>query len=78
MIDIIKSVQGNCYIPGGGAEEYQRNELFTANGITIQPQNFKHPVYSQLNCSEFVPGLSIIDTIMNVGLKQTEVLIKNG
>ena len=44
------------------------------SGIPIQFQEFTHPVYEQ-GGSEFVPFLSIIDAIANVGLDRTRELI---
>lgn len=78
LIDIVKKLDGNCYVPGGGASEYQQDELFTNNGIDIIPQDFKHTIYPQANNQQFIPGLSIIDAIMNVGFQHTEILVKNG
>jgi hypothetical protein len=78
LIDIVKNFGGNAYMPGGGAAGYQMDELFTQNNIEIVEQNFIHPVYPQFSAVEFISGLSIIDTLMNMGFKQTESIVKNG
>ena len=77
LINITKSLNGDCYIPGGGADGYQENEMFANCGINIEYQNFKHPQYNQFNAQTFIPGLSIIDALMNIGSSETEKLIKN-
>lgn len=77
LVDIIKTLNGNCYVPGGGADGYQQDELFIKNGISLMPQNFKHPVHSQFNSQQFIAGLSITDALMNTGFEGTESLIKN-
>jgi hypothetical protein len=77
LIDIINNVKGTLYMPGGGASEYQQDEMFVKNGIGIQPQNFSHPSYPQFNSPTFVPGLSVVDALMNIGFKETEKLVKN-
>ncbi len=77
LIDIIKNVKGTCYLPGGGAGDYQDDELFAQNDITLKFQNFIHPVYEQTNSDSFVKGLSLIDSLMNIGFKETELIIKN-
>ena len=77
LINLTKSVGGNSYLSGGGAEGYQDDNLFGANGIELIYQNFNHPVYNQLNREEFVPGLSIIDCLMNNGLEKTSEIISN-
>jgi hypothetical protein len=67
LISMIKSVGGTSYLCGGGASSYQEDQLFDHAGIQLIYQNYQHPVYPQKNTKEFVPGLSIIDALMNVG-----------
>jgi len=38
-------------------------------------QEFQHPRYDQVNTAEFVPGLSVIDALMNCGFERTAELI---
>lgn len=52
-----------------GAEGYQEDEKFAAQGIGLRYQNFVHPVYPQKNQDSFAPGLSIIDILMNQGFE---------
>lgn len=78
LIDIVKQLDGNCYIPGGGAQDYQDDDLFAKSGVKLHYQNFVHPSYKQFNSEDFVKGLSIIDCLMSVGIKETEKLVKNG
>src|SRR6185295_3258254 len=59
---------GNTYMCGGGADSYQEEEIFTAHSVTLLRQGFVHPTYPQRRKKEgFVPGLSIIDPLMNLG-----------
>jgi len=66
---ITRSVGGDTYLCGGGAEGYQKDEVFAASGIKLRHQNFQHPIYPQKSHTEFVPGLSIIDALMNQGFE---------
>ncbi|MCC6865833.1 MAG: WbqC family protein [Ignavibacteria bacterium] len=77
LISIVNSAGCNAYMCGGGAHKYQEDEKFETAGIKLIYQNFKHPEYRQINSIEFVPGLSIIDTLMNCGTKGTIELILN-
>jgi hypothetical protein len=77
LINLIKSVGGNSYLCGAGAKGYQDDNLFDTNGIELIYQNFNHPVYEQLNREEFIPGLSIIDCLMNKGFQYTSTILKN-
>jgi len=69
LCEITRRVGGDIYLCGGGAEGYQKEEIFTANGIELRHQNFQHPIYPQKGHTEFVPGLSIIDALMNQGFE---------
>jgi len=75
LIAMTKAVRGTAYLYGGGAAGYQEDEKFSIAGIELIQQNFKHPVYSQRNTIEFIPGLSIVDTLMNLGFDGTGALI---
>jgi hypothetical protein len=77
LIEIIRKKQGNTYLCGGGSAGYQNDELFSQAGIQVIYNKFSHPIYPQFNCNEFVPGLSIIDALMNVGIDATKKLIRN-
>jgi hypothetical protein len=73
LISMVKSVGGTAYLCGGGAGGYQEDQLFAVAGIDLIYQNFNHPVYLQKNAKEFIPGLSIIDALMNVGIDGVKV-----
>jgi hypothetical protein len=47
------------------------------NGIQIYFQDYKHPTYEQL-WGDFVPYMSIIDVLFNVGAGRTaEIIMEN-
>lgn len=75
LIRITSLVGGTGYLCGGGASSYQEDHMFGDAGITLIYQNFQHPTYQQFNMREFVPGLSIIDVLMNCGLEHTRSLL---
>lgn len=77
LVEILKKKQGNTYLCGGGASGYQQDELFNQAGIEVIYNNFNHPIYPQFNVKSFIPGLSIIDALMNVGIEETKELICN-
>jgi hypothetical protein len=77
LIDLTKSVGGKVYLSGDGADDYLLKEKFENNGIEIQKMGFEHPVYKQAHSSEFVPGLSIIDALFNIGSEATRDLLAN-
>lgn len=72
LVRIVKEVGGTTYLYGAGAKAaggYQEDEKFFAAGLALMAQNFVHPVYRQFNSPEFKPGLSVIDALMNLGVK---------
>jgi hypothetical protein len=76
LISLVQSVGGTAYLCGGGASEYMDNTKYTAASVDLIYQNFRHPVYPQKNSGEFVPGLSIIDALMNIGIDGVRSLLK--
>lgn len=66
IIDIVEALGGDAYISGPMGRSYLDMELFEKHGIELQFQDFKHPVYTQ-NYEDFVPNLSAIDALFNVG-----------
>jgi hypothetical protein len=69
LCTLTRAVGGDVYICGGGAESYQEDEKFAAQEIGLQYQNFVQPMYPQKSQASFVPGLSIIDILMNQGFE---------
>jgi len=66
LIEIIKKVGGGRYIAGSGGKEYMNLALYKKEEIAVEFQDFAHPRYPQL-FDDFVPGLSSIDYLCNVG-----------
>ena len=55
------------YLSGNGCLDFINPKSFKNFNINFYFQDFVHPVYPQLGSNEFVPGLSIIDAVMNLG-----------
>jgi RimJ/RimL family protein N-acetyltransferase len=66
LVDIVRAVGGTAYLAGGGAGGYQEDELFDESGIELVHQRFVPPLYPQ-PVDEPVPGLSVIDALMQCG-----------
>ena len=65
------------YISGrGGSLLFLEKEKFEEAGISIDFQGFTPKDYPQLNTSEFISGLSIIDVLMNCGWQETGESLK--
>ncbi|MCS7213967.1 MAG: WbqC family protein [Candidatus Calescibacterium sp.] len=73
LVAICKELGGKIYISGVGAREYLDESAFAREGIEIVWQKFEHPVYPQLH-GEFIPNLSAIDLVLNVGEKAKDMI----
>lgn len=71
LIKICENFNADKYLSPIGSKEYIEEEgLFKKSGIKVEYQNFKHPVYPQKNSTEFLPYLSIVDLLFNVGFRE--------
>ncbi len=75
LIEMTKAVGGSAYLCGGGADGYQIDGMFKDSGLDLIYQNFVHPTYSQYGTTEFIPGLSIVDVLVNLGLDGCKSLL---
>ena len=62
LIALTRSVGADTYLCGGGAEGYQKDELFTEANLVLRYQKFSVRPYG--DTKRFLPGLSIIDYLM--------------
>ncbi len=75
LVAVVKAVGGTAYLCGGGAGGYQEDTKFLEAGLELRYQQFQHPVYAQIKTGTFMPGLSIIDVLMNCGFEQARALV---
>lgn len=81
IIELIKAVNGTEYISGlgKGSERYTLNheKQFADEDIIVKYHKLPEFQYSQIN-GNFIPNLSIIDMMFNLGNKQTYEKLKQG
>jgi len=75
LVEICKKVGADKYLSGIGAKDYLDEKEFYKENIEVIWQNFHHPIYVQLY-GDFIPNLSIIDALMNVGIKRLKEILK--
>jgi len=78
LVELVRAVGGDSYLVGGGARGYQQDRLFQEAGLELVYQDFQHPTYSQQGTPNFVPGLSVVDALMNCGFEGTADLLLRG
>lgn len=74
LVDICGAVDGTRYLSGQGADGYMEPEQFAEAGLDLEYQSFEHPTYEQ-RFGEFVPNLSFVDAVLNVGSDEAHDLV---
>jgi hypothetical protein len=77
IINICQHLDADTYLSGQGAKKYNDNELYQNALIELKYQEFYAIKYKQ-QFGEFVPNLSIIDVLFNIGFEGvSDLIIKN-
>ena len=72
VLDIIKLLNGDEYISGNGARDYQKEEDFTDKGIKLTYTDYKPIKYNQ-QWGDFEENMSVLDFIFNEGFNFDKV-----
>jgi len=76
LINLTKSVGGDVYLSGDGADDYQLAVMFDDAGIELRKLGFRPQPYAGRSGVDFVPGLSILDPLCFIGAERTRALLK--
>lgn len=74
VLDMCKKLNADIYIFGGEGKNYADQESFYRAGVIPYFQEYKHPVYSQLN-GEFLSHMSILDLLFNEGPRSLDIIM---
>jgi hypothetical protein len=78
LVGILNKVCAKEYISPLGAQDYLEKDGFSKiTKVKLTINDYKQQQYEQLNQLCFIPNLSIVDLIANIGWKNTEAYIKN-
>jgi hypothetical protein len=75
LVQLVQRAGCRRYLVGGGAGGYQDDALFAGTELELQYQAFVPQPYPQQGVEVFIPGMSIIDPLMNCGLVRTRELV---
>ncbi len=64
LLDLLHKVNAEKYIAGKSGRDYLS---LTNWDLPVEFQEFHHPIYTQYGMTEFIPYMSVIDAIFNVG-----------
>lgn len=73
IIELCKKFDGTIYLSGNGAKKYNDVESFRQANIELKYSNFQVIEYPQIH-GEFIPKLSILDALFNLGTKTNDIL----
>lgn len=74
LVDVCKKIGADTYVSGVGGRQYMDESIFEKNNLKLIYQDYKHPKYPQKWTDEFVPDLSIVDLLANVGPDSMKVI----
>ena len=67
LVNVCKAIGADTYVAGKGSKYYMEEKLFQKNNLKVERQNYIPIPYPQRFTDVFVPDLSIIDLVTNVG-----------
>ena len=78
LVDLCTTLGATDYISGRGGRDYMEVDKFSSANINIiyQDLDFNNVIYSQGE-EPFIPGLSVIDALFNIGPQETRKLSEN-
>ena len=71
ILEICWATGCTTYLSGQGGRNYLDHKMFAQEDIEIRYQEFTHPVYPQHQGGEFIPAMSAVDMLFNLGAKCT-------
>ena len=74
LVMVCKKLGADTYISGIGGKKYLDEKLFEKNKIILKYQNYNPIKYTQHMSKSFIPNLSIIDLLANVGSESGKLL----
>jgi len=75
ILELCKIIKAKKYISPIRSKIYLKDgEIFNKNNIELEYIDYQHKVYKQKKIEKFVPRLSIIDAMFNLGKETIEIL----
>jgi WbqC-like protein family len=78
LINACKAVGADTYVSGVGGRNYMDEKMFEGNRITLEYQRYSPKSYPQRFSASFVPNMSTIDMLFNVGPEAPAVIKSSG
>jgi len=75
IVAMCKSVGATQYVAGQGSDGYEDETVYERAGVSYRRDNFQHESYAQEGHDLHIPGLSIFDALVNLGVEGTRQLL---
>jgi hypothetical protein len=76
VLNLCQNTGATVYLSGALGRNYLDEESFRANGIQVEYQDYRHPVYPQPH-PDFTPYMCILDLLFNQGPASRDILLQN-
>jgi hypothetical protein len=77
LINVCKAIGADTYVSGTGGKNYMNEKLFERNNVRLEYQSYLQNHYPQRFTQYFVPNLSIIDMLFNMGPLSSRVIAES-
>jgi hypothetical protein len=67
LANVCKAMGADTYVSGAGGRNYMDEKIFAEQGVKLEFQHYEPTPYPQRFVNEFVPNLSILDMLFNIG-----------
>ncbi len=74
LVNACKAVGADTYVSGIGGKNYMDESMFARAGLSVVYQHYEPVEYKQRFGSTFVPNLSIVDMVFNVGPESSRLI----
>ncbi|HZY94998.1 MAG TPA: WbqC family protein [Candidatus Bathyarchaeia archaeon] len=74
LVNACLAVGADSYVSGIGGKNYVDEGVFATNHIGLEYQEYQPKPYRQRFVEEFVPNLSVVDMLFNVGPKSRKLI----
>ena len=77
LLNICKKLDATKYLSGPGGRSYLNEKIFEQNKIKVEYQKYNPIIYPQKHTNSFVPDLSILDLLFNMGSGSKKLITKS-
>ena len=78
ILDIAQKSGADIYLSGPSGRDYMDLDKFERENMEVWFNDFRHPEYVQKGIDKFIPYMSTLDLLMNVGGEQGMKVIQSG